>query len=390
MIKVALLTTDSREHFKDYLNPQPYFGTAPQALLEGFKLLPDEIELHVLSCLQELPVSSPAKLADNIYYHALHVPKIGWLKTGYQGCIRAVRRRLREINPDIVHGQGTERDCALCASWSGFPNVLTIHGVMRAISALSKSRLLSYYWFAKHLETLSLRRTGGVITISPYVQDLISTLTSRTWFIPNALQSFFFDHSSAPLRHEGPPRLVNVGVVSPRKRQLELLEHLSRLRAQTSFEITFVGKTNAADEYTRRFMQMLSDMNSRYGNFMHHEFLPAELFKQLYDNSDAMIHFSSEESFGLTFAEALSRNVYLFASDVGAIRQISKDIPNCEIFGADDFPGLIESLKRWIDAAAYSQARVKPPNALIFSRYHPKVVALRHLAVYREILSLQR
>jgi hypothetical protein len=77
MIRVALLTTDSREHFKDYANPSPYFGTAPEALIEGFKTMPEEIEVHVISCLQKTPISSPEKLADNIYYHALRVPNIG-------------------------------------------------------------------------------------------------------------------------------------------------------------------------------------------------------------------------------------------------------------------------------------------------------------------------
>ena len=48
-------------------------------------------------------------------------PKIGWLRTLYQGCVRATRRKLREIQPDIVHGQGTERDCAIGAVLSGFP-----------------------------------------------------------------------------------------------------------------------------------------------------------------------------------------------------------------------------------------------------------------------------
>ena len=108
-MKVALLTSDTREVIRDYGASNPSFGTAPQALLEGFALWTDKVEVHVISCLQNEPTSSPRKLADNIYYHGLHVPNIGWLKTGYQGCIRSVRRKLREINPDIVHGQGTER-----------------------------------------------------------------------------------------------------------------------------------------------------------------------------------------------------------------------------------------------------------------------------------------
>ena len=62
------------------------------------------------------------------------VPKIGWMRTLFQGCVRATRKKIREIQPDIVHGQGTEADCAMSAVFSGFPNVLTLHGNMRAVA----------------------------------------------------------------------------------------------------------------------------------------------------------------------------------------------------------------------------------------------------------------
>src|SRR5581483_1238510 len=131
-MRIAFLTTDSREHFKDYANPAPYFGSAPEALLQGFARLPD-LEVHVVCCVRA-PVKSPEKIAPNIFYHALLVPKSGWMTTAYQGCVRAVRPVLRALRPDLVHGQGTERDCAIEAVMSGFPNVLTIHGNMRLIA----------------------------------------------------------------------------------------------------------------------------------------------------------------------------------------------------------------------------------------------------------------
>jgi len=386
-MKVAFLTTDSREHFKDYENPQPYFGKAPEALLEGFKSIPEDIEVHVVSCLQREPISSPAKLADNIYYHALHVPNIGWLKTGYQGCIRAVRWKLREIQPNIVHGQGTERDCALCAVLSGFPNVLTIHGVMRAIFQLTNGRALNYHWFAKHLETFALRNTSGVIAISPYVDELVSPFTPCTWFIPNALQLFFFTPAPSPSRRRGPPRLVNVGVISRRKRQLELLERLLFLRSTLSFEMTFVGKAGN-DTYAKRFKETLQTAENRYGGFNHIEYLPNDAFRELYDDSDAMIHFSSEESFGLTFAEALSRSLPLFASDVGAIRQISEGVTNCSIFNPDDLNGLIFSIGDWIKSEKYLRERGQIPDSSIKARYHPTAIAKQHLAIYRSVAAL--
>src|SRR5215475_8218997 len=128
-LKIALVTTDNREHYKEYAKSVPYFGTAPEALLQGFAQVP-EVEVHVVSCARER-MQSPEKLADNIFFHSLIVPKIGWMTTAYQGCIRATRKKLWEIQPAIVHGQGTELDCAMDAVFSGLPNVLTLHGNMR-------------------------------------------------------------------------------------------------------------------------------------------------------------------------------------------------------------------------------------------------------------------
>src|SRR5882757_7760563 len=143
-MRVAILTTDNREHYKDYGCATPYFGTAPEALLQGLSKLPD-LEVHVVSCVRE-QVRSPKKLAENIWCHSLVVPKMGWMRTLYQGCIRVTRRKLQEIQPDIVHGQGTEKDCAISAIFSGFPNVLTIHGNMNAIAQLHQSRMGSFQW----------------------------------------------------------------------------------------------------------------------------------------------------------------------------------------------------------------------------------------------------
>jgi glycosyltransferase involved in cell wall biosynthesis len=387
-MKVALLTTDSREHFKDYSNPQPYFGAAPEALLEGFRRMPDAIEVHVVSCLQQSPVSSPETLADNIHYHPLVVSKLGWMRTGYQGCVRAVRRKLRELKPDIVHGQGTERECAISAALSGFPSVVTVHGVMRAIHELGGEHRNGYYWLAKHFESFSLGRIGGVISISPYVDSLVAPLTPKTWFIPNALQEFFFTRSSRPKRRNGPARIVNVGVISPRKRQLELLAELGDLRDDSPFEATFVGRTTPADPYAADFHSLRRKLETPHHKFSHIETLPSEAFLELYDDSDAMIHFSSEESFGLTFAEALARNLVLFASDVGAIGQIGEGLPNCRIFDPQDFAGLRSNLREWLLTNRHLEPREAAPNRLIAERYHPEVIAARHLGVYREVANL--
>ena len=96
-MKIALLTTDNRQPFRQFDRPEPFFGTAPEALLQGFAALPG-VEVHVVACIRQ-PVPSPEKLAPNIFFHSVVVPKIGWMRTLYQGCVRATRKKLREIQP---------------------------------------------------------------------------------------------------------------------------------------------------------------------------------------------------------------------------------------------------------------------------------------------------
>src|SRR6516162_1337517 len=127
-MKIALLHMDMRENYRSYGEDTPRFPGGSASLLDGFAQLPD-VEVHVISCLQR-SVPSPEKLAKNVWFHPLLVPKIGWLRTGYQGCIRAVRRKLREIRPDIVQGDGTERECAISSVFSGYPNLVAMQGNM--------------------------------------------------------------------------------------------------------------------------------------------------------------------------------------------------------------------------------------------------------------------
>src|SRR6516225_6536202 len=104
-LTVALLTTDNRWFFKEYASPVPRFGPAPAALIEGFANLPG-VTLHIVSSTKRV-MKSPEKLADNIWFHSQYVPRIGWMRSAFLGCVRATRRTLRQIRPDIVHGQGT-------------------------------------------------------------------------------------------------------------------------------------------------------------------------------------------------------------------------------------------------------------------------------------------
>jgi len=380
-MKIAFLVIDLRENDRSYSEVTPRFPGGTASLFDGFARLP-EVEVHIVSCIQQ-PVPSPEKLADNLWFHSLYVPKIGWLRTGYQGCIRAIRKILREIQPDIVQGVGTERDCAISPVFSGFPDVVTIQGNMTELARLNRARIGSYGWLTARLENFILPRTLGVFCNSSYTEALVNPRARRTWRVPHPLRQTFLD--PPPDAGPRPCILLNVGVISPRKRQLELLDMAEALHRQgLKFEFRFVGFTHpAAAPYTEAFLERIKPMQE--AGYAHFLGTPADSeLLGYYDAAAAMVHFPTEESFGMTVLEGLGRDLKFFGARLGGIVDIAQDMPGAELFARDDWPGLTAAIARWI-----TQGHPRPTGAAarIRERYHPEALAKRHVEIYREVLS---
>lgn len=380
-MRIVQITTDNRQHYKDYGSESPYFGAAPEALFEGFSRV-QGAEIHVISCLRE-KVNAPPLIFDNIHYHSLLVPKSGWMSSFYAGCIKATRALIREINPDVVHGQGTEKDCAMSASHSGFPNVVTIHGNMAELNRLGinfqNHRLFGF--LASRLESHALRRTAGVFCNSAYTESLVSPRTQRTWRMPNAIRAPFFREPTTSRAASGVPLILNVGHLGARKRQLEILKMAGEMHdLGHEFKLIFLGALDEGSIYGQAFIEELKRAEAK-GYACHGGFLCADGLIDLMDQAHGFIHFPLEEAFGLVVAEAMARGLKFFGADIGGIKEISAGIDGAELH--DDFQSLQAGITRWLDAGAQAPALAADEIA---KRYHPKVIAERHLEIYSEVL----
>ena len=380
-MKIALISIDSRQNERTYHETMPRFGTGVDSMIEGVAAMP-ELELHVLSCTQQ-PMQSPEKLADNVWFHSLHVPKIGWMRTFYQGCVRAMRRKLGEIRTDIVQGVGTEREGAISAVFSGFPNVVAIAGNMAELARLNRARIGSFGWLAGRLENFTLPRAGGVICNSLYTERLVRARARRTWLIYPGLRGLFLQ----PFTHAGPRdgALVIAGIISPRKRQLELLDVAETLhRRGLKFEFRFVGHiSNPNEPYAASFLKRIRPMETagfaRYLGTPSHDGMV-----RCFDAASGMVHFPTEEAFGSVVAEGFARDLKFFGTRTGGIIEIADGMPGVELFEKDDWMGLTEAIAGWIKAGHPS-----PTGAATIARqrYHPETYVRQHLLVYHEVLS---
>jgi glycosyltransferase involved in cell wall biosynthesis len=377
-MKIALLTTDNRENERDYSRAEPSFGTAPEALLRGFREL-DHLEVHVISCLKR-EVAAPKRLAPNIYYHAVVVPSIGWLKTGYLGCIRAVRRKLRDIRPDIVHGQGTERDCAISAAFSGYPNVVTLHGNMRLVAKLENAKPWSYLGLTATLENIVLRKTDGIVCISTYTKENVQALNQRTWIIPNAVDPRFFEIRRRPLDS---PTILCVGLISPRKNQNAFIEALVPLREKRAFRLVFLGKAPSRSDYTEAFHRLVRQYPwTEHAGVLGREGLEEELAK-----ASLLVLPSLEDNCPMVILEAAAAGIPVVASRVGGI----PDLVEHDVTGLLFDPHEAADARNCIVQVFEDHLQTKRMAALAkqraIERFHPVAVARRHLTIYADTLA---
>jgi len=378
-MRIAVLTTDNREHFKDYGDPTPYFGTAPEALLQGLSSLP-EVEVHVVSC-SRARMHSPEKLAPNIFFHGIYVPKIGWMQTAYQGCIRATRKMLRRIKPDIVHGQGTERDCAVSAVFSGFPNVLTIHGNMRLIAEVNKARPFSFWWLAARLERFTIPRSHGVVCITHYTQEAVASLARRTWVVPNAVDASFFDINALPPT-DAPPVILCVGLICARKNQNAFIRALDGLAKERAFRLVFLGHVNPGRKYDDEFLELVKSRPW----CAHEGFADRATLKRYLQKTTLLALPSIEDNCPMVVLEAQAAGVPVVAAKVGGLPDLVED--GRTGFFCDPLDGA--SMRRAIETVLSSRAKARELASSMKlgarQRFHPEVIARRHLEIYAEVL----
>ena len=378
-LKIVQIITDSRGRFDSSMGPRPCFGTAAEGLLEGFDGMTG-VEVHVVSCAAMM-MKVPEKLADNIWFHQPLVPRLGWGRTLFSGCVRAVRRLMDVIQPDIVHGQGTERDCAMDAVFSGCPNVLTIHGNMRVHAKRGDNGNWIYYKMAAMLETACLARTGGVVAISSYTKDLVKNLTPRTWLLPNAALRRYFAIEPVAL---AVPRILFVGSINERKNPLGLIRACEPMLRSGACTLAMAGPLNRTEPYVKEVIKLADSMPGiEMLGFIERDDLGVQ-----FQNSSLLVLPTFEDNCPMVVLEAMAAGLPVAASRVGGVPDLITHECDGILFDPHDPENVRASLERLIREPDLRVNLAACGRTKALERFHPRVIAGEHVNIYREMLGL--
>jgi glycosyltransferase involved in cell wall biosynthesis len=304
------------------------------------------------------------------------------MRTGYQGCIRATRKKLRKIQPDIVHGQGTERDCSLSAIFSGFPNVLTIHGNMRSVAAVNQAKPFSFLWLAAKLETFTLPRADGVVCITNYTRESVKKLARKTWLVPNAVDAAFFETQSAP--DPAQPLLgLCVGAICHRKNQNNFIRALDPLAAEKKFKMTFLGHVGNG-RYGSDFLQLVKERPwCDYAGWAGRDDLKRHLKQAAFVALPSL-----EDNCPMVVLEAMAAGVPVLASNIGGVPDLIETGKTGLLCDPKQPETFRLAAARLMEDPEFSRQLATQAKLQALERFHPRVVAHQHVEIYREVLKM--
>ena len=358
----------------------PNVHPAIEALLQGFEGL-DGIEVHVLFGSLR-PPTRIRSARGAVHYHSIPYRRVcgGLSGGGFLGRFFSLRNYVRSHSFDLVHAQGSERESAWTAVFSGIPSVITLHGLMGEVVKMKGNRTLWHYWVAALLEQLAIKRTDGVIAISPYALRVVLGITPRARFIPNAVRSEFYLESRE--KKGDVPTVLFVGNLTHVKRPDWFIRTVDALwKEGLSFKARMLCMGNPKHPY---FIEMVA-MAERLAASRKIElrYNVADVAAEL-DQADILFAPSTWESMGIAVCEAMAKGLCVVGS------RIEANIPllgqGCGVmFSADNFEEAVDSLRSVIlDHEQRRQISEKSKNRV--KTYAPDVVAGETADFYREIL----
>ena len=220
-MRVAMLVVDANDvrgsSMRRGAAPSPVVHPAIEALWEGLSERQD-CRVEVLFGRNQ-PAQAVRPKKGSVSFREVPYQRLGGFLpgAGFLGRRKSLLRALSGSPPDLVHGQGSERESALVAVSSCAPGVLTLHGLMGEVAEMSGNRTQWHYRVAGWIEKCAVKKARGTIAISPYALRIILGMTHQCRLIPNAVREIFYE-LPARAQASGKPRILFVGNLTPVKR----------------------------------------------------------------------------------------------------------------------------------------------------------------------------
>lgn len=252
-MKVAVLCNFPLHTLKD--GPQEFpVGLHTTSWLIDLPLALKEIpalDLHWVT-LVDYPVSRPQFFSEKGTFHLIRTDEKGRSSSFYRQDLRRISQALQSIGPQLVHGWGTEDVFGLATAYSGFPNILSMQGIISYYCLRTRQKLRNY--FQGLLEIFCLKKAQLITVESLWGKRLVQRIRGSrkpVELVEYATQRAFFSTEWQPNPRE--PFALFIGTIHPRKGIQDLVQAFSQ-REAIGLRLKIIG--DGLPELTQKLQAM--------------------------------------------------------------------------------------------------------------------------------------
>lgn len=341
------------------------------------------IDVHALSLIDGLqaPVT---EVRGSVTYRYLPCAGRGKTLTFYAREVARLKREVRLIRPDIVHGQPNADGLLAATGWGG-SHVVTIHGLVLREMA-NHSKLTGDFWtnlIREMLQRRAIRRARNIISISPYVDDYLAGRgEARVWPISNPIDPEFFNVGE-PARPG--LRILCVGIVSLRKNQRLLVRACGQLESRgTPFSCRIVGRIDAA---TRNDLEGMIRESGLSGKVSLMGLVSREELLDSYRWASCVVLPSREETAPLSMIQGMAAGRCVFGANAAGIPALLEGGKWGDLVDPDEPGDLALRLEAFASEPGPFLCRAALASDMAHTRFKPSSVARQTIGLYRDISS---
>jgi glycosyltransferase involved in cell wall biosynthesis len=344
------------------------------------------VEVHVITLYKGGRTAHVSR--GNLHVWYLYVPKLMNGATLYGAAASKARRLVKTINPDVVHGIGTEHIWPTVALSTKLPTVITIHGLVNEIVKRTGVPLSSRLRYFALLERRVLRRASTIIAVSPYVEQVVERYgTVRSFRVENPVAKECFQTQASP---SSSARLLFVGNTRKGKGLATLVESMALLKRAGKlggWSLSVVGPVMEG-AYLHRVRRIIHE-GGLTNRVSFKGFLLPEQLRVEYASSAFLVLPSLQETAPMCVAEALTCGLPVIATDVGGTRYLVADGENGYLTPPDSAESLASEMEQLMKHPELRARCGQEGKRVALGRWRPDVIAQQTLNVYREVVAKQ-
>ena len=207
------------------------------------------LEMHwiTLSDQVESEISFPAHGGT---FHVLPTSKTGRASSFYAKDRKKIQACLEKIRPDVVHGWGTEDVYGWATVTSGFPNLLSMQGIMSYYGL--KNRMHPRDYFQALIELYCLRKAQMVTVESSWGAETVKRRRGNRpiEIVEYGVRKSFYQVSWCP--QEQNPYAVFIGTIHSRKGIEDLVKAFTSIGGRYKLKVIGTGDARYVRELQRR------------------------------------------------------------------------------------------------------------------------------------------